>query len=223
MNSAQPSLERLLHLPRGGGRRPRDRRARRRRRLRPHRARRRRRRRAPATTPVAQQQPAADGSVADIYADAAPAVASIDNGNGGSGSGFLMDGQGHVVTNQHVVDGGSEFTVRFGEDGEALRRQARRRGPLDRPRGARGRLRRRPGRDQAARARLVRRPAPGRRGDRDRQPVRPLRQRHDRHHLRARPRHHRAQRLPDRRRRCRPTRRSTPATRAARCSTPRAA
>jgi putative serine protease PepD len=69
------------------------------------------------TTPISTQ-PAAEGSVADIYAAASPAVASIDNGNGGSGSGFLMDGQGHVVTNQHVVDGGSDFTVRFGEDGE---------------------------------------------------------------------------------------------------------
>jgi putative serine protease PepD len=71
------------------------------------------------TTAVAEQR-AVDGSVSDIYAAAAPAVASIDNGNGGSGSGFLMDGQGHVITNQHVVDGGSEFTVRFGEDGEPL-------------------------------------------------------------------------------------------------------
>jgi S1-C subfamily serine protease len=71
------------------------------------------------TTPVADR-PAAEGSVSDIYAETAPGVAFIENGNGGSGSGFLMDGQGHVVTNEHVVDGGSEFTVRFGEDGDAL-------------------------------------------------------------------------------------------------------
>jgi putative serine protease PepD len=71
------------------------------------------------TTQISQQ-PASEGSVADIYAEAAPAVASVDNGAGGSGSGFLMDGQGHVVTNQHVVDGGSDFTVRFGEDGEPV-------------------------------------------------------------------------------------------------------
>jgi putative serine protease PepD len=71
------------------------------------------------TTPISQP-PAAAGSVSDIYAAAAPAVASVENGNGGSGSGFLYDGQGHVVTNQHVVDGGSDFTVRFGEDGEPV-------------------------------------------------------------------------------------------------------
>src|SRR5918997_4182364 len=71
------------------------------------------------TTTLSQPR-AAEGSVADIYADTALGVASIDNGSGGSGSGFLMDGQGHVVTNAHVVEGGSEYTVRFGEEGEPL-------------------------------------------------------------------------------------------------------
>src|SRR5918992_1650075 len=76
--------------------------------------------RAGTDTPVISQPRAGEGSVADIYADTAPGVASIDNGSGGSGSGFLMDGQGHVVTNAHVVEGGSEYTVRFGEEGEPL-------------------------------------------------------------------------------------------------------
>ncbi len=71
------------------------------------------------TTPVAEQR-AADGSVSDIYAQTAPGVVYVQNGNSGSGSGFLMDAQGHVVTNDHVVEGGSEFTVRFGEGGDAL-------------------------------------------------------------------------------------------------------
>jgi putative serine protease PepD len=74
-----------------------------------------------ATTTAVSDQRAADGSVSQIYAQTAPGVAFIQNrGNGGSGSGFLIDAQGHVVTNAHVVDGGSSFTVRFGEDGDAL-------------------------------------------------------------------------------------------------------
>src|SRR5919108_5893576 len=57
--------------------------------------------RAPAESndPVSTA-PATEGSVSDIYAQTAPAVAFIENqGNGASGSGFLMDAQGHVVTN----------------------------------------------------------------------------------------------------------------------------
>jgi putative serine protease PepD len=73
-----------------------------------------------ASTTAVSDERAADGSVSEIYAQTAPGVAFVENGNGGSGSGFLMDAQGHVVTNEHVVEGGSEFTVRFGEDGDPL-------------------------------------------------------------------------------------------------------
>jgi 2-alkenal reductase len=37
----------------------------------------------------------------------------------GSGSGFILDEEGHVVTNQHVVEGGVEFLVVL-EDGQEL-------------------------------------------------------------------------------------------------------
>jgi putative serine protease PepD len=74
---------------------------------------------AQSTTPVSDS--AADGSVADIYAQTSPGVAFIQNeGNGASGSGFLYDGQGHVVTNEHVVEGSNRFTVQFGESGDAM-------------------------------------------------------------------------------------------------------
>jgi putative serine protease PepD len=76
-----------------------------------------------SSTPVSQPRAAA-GSVSDIYAKTAPGVAFVEaagaGGSGGSGSGFLIDGQGHVVTNEHVVDAGQRFTVRFGEDGDPL-------------------------------------------------------------------------------------------------------
>jgi putative serine protease PepD len=79
---------------------------------------------SPSTTAVADDAPRAAGSVSEIYAKAAPGVAFIQAGDettgGGTGSGFLMDGQGHVVTNEHVVEGASKFIVRLGEDGEAL-------------------------------------------------------------------------------------------------------
>jgi putative serine protease PepD len=78
----------------------------------------------PATTAVADSPPRPAGSVSEIYAEASPGVAYVQAGDqlsgGGTGSGFLMDGQGHVVTNEHVVSGADKFTVRFGEDGEAL-------------------------------------------------------------------------------------------------------
>jgi putative serine protease PepD len=75
-----------------------------------------------SSTPVSQPSQVSD-SVSEIYADTAPAVAYIEAQGAvgaGSGSGFLMDGQGHVVTNEHVVGAGSRYTVRFGEDGDPL-------------------------------------------------------------------------------------------------------
>ena len=73
------------------------------------------------TTTAVSNAPAADAGVSDIYAQTAPGVAFIQNeGNGATGSGFLIDDQGHIVTNEHVVEGSSRFTVRFGEDGDEL-------------------------------------------------------------------------------------------------------
>jgi S1-C subfamily serine protease len=75
------------------------------------------------STPVSQPRPSG-ASVSDIYAQTAPGVAYVEaagtGGSGGSGSGFLIDGQGHVVTNEHVVEAGSRYTVRLGEDGDQL-------------------------------------------------------------------------------------------------------
>ena len=64
------------------------------------------------------------GAVAYIEAEQQPSGNSgfgVPSGNGGTatGSGFLIDDQGHVLTNAHVVDGASSVTVKLG-DGDTL-------------------------------------------------------------------------------------------------------
>ena len=41
-------------------------------------------------------------------------------GQGGSGSGFVLDKDGYIVTNQHVVSNGSQVQVRLGEGDEGI-------------------------------------------------------------------------------------------------------
>src|SRR3954469_7687313 len=74
------------------------------------------------------------GSVADIYRRVSPSVAFVSSstsgggggggilgggqggGNAATGSGFVYDAQGHIVTNDHVVEGFDTFSVRVGSD-----------------------------------------------------------------------------------------------------------
>jgi S1-C subfamily serine protease len=77
-----------------------------------------------SSTPISQPSASA-GSVSDIYAQVSPGVAfiaaeSATADGSASGSGFLIDGQGHVVTNEHVVANRDRVTVRFGEEGDPI-------------------------------------------------------------------------------------------------------
>jgi S1-C subfamily serine protease len=73
---------------------------------------------------------AAGTSVREVYTQTGPGVVSVDvvsseSGPGG-GSGFVLDEQGHIVTNQHVV--GGPWTHRSGSpaaSGSRLRWSAR--------------------------------------------------------------------------------------------------
>ena len=69
------------------------------------------------TSTVSTTAPSA--SLADLYARADDAVAYVQTQRG-SGSGFLVSTDGKIVTNEHVVDGATRVSVRFGEHGKAL-------------------------------------------------------------------------------------------------------
>lgn len=53
-------------------------------------------------------------SIAEVYQKARNAVVEITT-NSGLGSGFLVDGDGHIVTNQHVVGNATDVTVKFAD------------------------------------------------------------------------------------------------------------
>jgi S1-C subfamily serine protease len=97
----------------------------------------------PAAVPTPLTEPAADESggrgttVNEIYDDAAPGVAFISadagaeptqpgpfgippqGGGTATGSGFVIDEQGRIITNAHVVAGADQIEVTLGEDGES--------------------------------------------------------------------------------------------------------
>ena len=60
----------------------------------------------PTPTPV----PAASLSVADIVDEARPSVVRIVSAGGG-GTGFVVDADGYILTNEHVVEGQTRVTV----------------------------------------------------------------------------------------------------------------
>ena len=77
---------------------------------------------ATATATVNRPVAVKSGSVADIYEQTIPGVVEITaqssaagqpGGATATGSGWVLDSEGHIVTNQHVVDGASEVSVKF--------------------------------------------------------------------------------------------------------------
>jgi len=73
---------------------------------------------APVSTVSAPVLPAApdpvqsDNALVALYAQVLPGVVSINTGSA-LGSGFVFDGDGHIITNQHVVEGSTDVEVDF--------------------------------------------------------------------------------------------------------------
>ena len=68
---------------------------------------------APPTTSTSSGNDGAE-SVQQIVKDASPGVVLVEQPKG-LGSGFLIDPQGHILTNAHVVDGAASVTVTYSD------------------------------------------------------------------------------------------------------------
>ena len=70
----------------------------------------------PTDPPPASAGGSDDGavSVQQIVRDAAPGVVLVEHRQG-LGSGFVIDRQGHILTNEHVVDGATKVTVTYSD------------------------------------------------------------------------------------------------------------
>jgi S1-C subfamily serine protease len=78
---------------------------------------------APAPLPAVSGKPVQPDKgqtrAGKIYAQASPAVVSIRTPSG-SGTGFLVDQDGTLVTNAHVVGNSDRVVVKFGQDGRSI-------------------------------------------------------------------------------------------------------
>ena len=137
-----------------------------------------------------------ESSVPDLYDSVRPSVVRITSISTtrrrsarsraeGLGSGIILDTDGNILTNYHVVEGAQQLEVTLGDESSASARGRRHR-PGGRPGGDQGRL---PVRRHAFAGHARRlRPDPRRRvGHRHRQPVRPRRHGDGRDRQRPRP------------------------------------
>ncbi|QEC50189.1 PDZ domain-containing protein [Baekduia soli] len=77
---------------------------------------------ATASKPLAPQR--GQTRAGQIYAAASPAVVSIRTSSG-TGTGFLIDDKGTLVTNDHVVETSKTVSVKFGTDGRTISGEVR--------------------------------------------------------------------------------------------------
>src|SRR6185503_13129536 len=76
----------------------------------------------PASTSTSTSA-AAPTDVSDIYKKVSPGVVYIASRTAqgqASGSGFVLSGDGSIVTNDHVVENATQVSVRFTENGDPI-------------------------------------------------------------------------------------------------------
>ncbi|TCJ20754.1 trypsin-like serine protease [Rubrobacter taiwanensis] len=79
---------------------------------------------APESLPRSDAPAAGPGAlpVREIYTRDGPGVVSVEvqsNGSLGGGSGFVLDESGHILTNQHVIDGAERVLIQFSSGARA--------------------------------------------------------------------------------------------------------
>ena len=62
----------------------------------------------------------APADISELYKRVSPGVVFIQAGQTGTGSGFVLDKEGHIVTNDHVVEGSNQFQVVIGGNPEPI-------------------------------------------------------------------------------------------------------
>src|SRR3954451_6668488 len=61
--------------------------------------------------------------VSELYKRVSPGVVFVQAGQRATGSGWVYDKAGHIVTNDHVVEEANDFTVRIGSEQKPIRAQ----------------------------------------------------------------------------------------------------
>jgi len=76
---------------------------------------------SPRTAPTDSKSPSsAPADISDLYKRVSPGVVFVAAGQTATGSGFVYDTEGHIVTNDHVVEDANSFTVRIGAESKVL-------------------------------------------------------------------------------------------------------